>query len=172
MMSSGDITFRRATSADVPGMAQCRLTDPAAGSADPRMADYFDGEHHPQQALLPRTGYVALCGENVVAYIAGHQTRRHGCEGELQYLFVAPAYRRRGIGTALLRLLAAWFREQGVKKVCVGVADDSPPQAKPFVEHHGAAPLKNQWHAWREIGTLAPRERFRKRHSAKPLASG
>ena len=74
---------------------------------------------------------------------------------EAFYLFVAPAYRRRGLGTALLRLLAWWFREQGVQKVCVGVANDSPPEAKPFVEHHGAARLTKHWYAWEEIGAVA-----------------
>lgn len=54
------LQFREATTADVPAMALCRLTDPAAGPADPRMAAYFDGQHHPQQALPARVGYVAL----------------------------------------------------------------------------------------------------------------
>ena len=42
------------------------LTDPAAGPADTRMAAYFKGQHHPQQALLPRVGYVALADDGVV----------------------------------------------------------------------------------------------------------
>src|SRR5205814_2077970 len=113
------VHFRKATTADVAAMAHCRLADPAGGPADPRMAAYFDGQHHPQMALLPRVGYVALVGDEVVGYIAGHRTTRHACAGELQYLYVASAYRRRGIASALLRLLAAWFREQGATRVCV-----------------------------------------------------
>jgi len=136
-------------------MERCRLTEAATGPADPRMAAYLDGDHHPHQALPPRAGYVALRGEQIVAYIAGHRTKRHGCQGELQYLYVAPGHRRRGLGTRLLRLLAEWFREQGVQKVCVGIANDSPPEAKPFVEHHGATPLAKHWYAWGEIGTVA-----------------
>jgi hypothetical protein len=116
------------------------------------MAAYFDGKHHPQQALLPRTGYVAVSGADIVGYIAGHRTTRHGCEGEVQYLFVAPASRRQGIGTALFRLLGKWFREAGVRKVCVGVADDSPPEARPFVERLGATPLRKHWYAWDDVG--------------------
>ena len=91
--SSDDIRFQIATSADVSAMAACRLNDPAAGPADPRMAAYFDGEHHPQQALPSRVGYVALVPEGVIGYIAGHLTTRHGCDGEVQYLFVAPEFR-------------------------------------------------------------------------------
>ena len=152
MESTSGVTFRAATSADVPAMVQCRLADPAAGPADPRMAPYLDGRHHPQQALLPRSAYVALVGDQVIGYIAGHRTTRHGCEGEVQYLYVAPAFRRRGVGTALLGRLAEWFRGHGVEKVCVGVANDSPPEAKPFVERAGAAPLKKHWYAWEDIG--------------------
>jgi len=148
------VRFRAATSADVPAMARCRLTDPTAGVADPRMTAYFDGQHHPQQALLPRTGYVALAGGEVIGYIAGHQTTRHGCAGEVQYLFVAPAYRRRGVATGLLRLLAAWFQEQGAANVCVGVAADSPA-ARPFYESVGASPIKRFWYAWEDIGVLS-----------------
>jgi len=75
------VQFRKATSADVAAMARCRLTDPAAGMADPRMAAYFEGQHHPQQALLPRVGYVAWAGAAVDGYIAGHRTHRYDCEG-------------------------------------------------------------------------------------------
>jgi len=147
-----DVNFHAATSADVPAMTTCRLTDPSAGPADPRMADYFNGEHHPQQALPPRAGYVAITADTVIGYVAGHRTKRHGCAGEVQYLFVAPAHRRRGVGTALVRLLANWFRDQGAQKVCVGIANDSPPEAKPFVERLGAAPLRKHWYAWDDIG--------------------
>jgi GNAT superfamily N-acetyltransferase len=150
-MAADEVRFHQATSKDVPAMALCRQTEPAAGAPDPRMASYFDGAHHPQEALLPRTGYVALKGERVVGYIAGHLTKRHGCDGELQYLFVEPAYRRQGFGTALLRLLAEWFRERGARKVCVGIANDSPPETKPFVEHLGALPLVKHWYAWDDI---------------------
>lgn len=132
MVSTHDVDFRPATSSDVLAMARCRLADPAAGPADPRMEAYFDGQHHQQQALLMKAGYVASIGGQVVGYIAGHRTKRHGCEGEVQYLFVASRHRRRGIGTVLLRRLANWFHEQGAARVCVGVADDSPPEAKPF----------------------------------------
>lgn len=149
-----DVGFRRATSSDVPAMARCRLDDAASSPADPRMAAYFTGQHHPQQALIARAGFVALAGGDVIGYIAGHRTTRHGRDGEVQYLFVAPTYRRRRIGTTLLRLLAEWFQEQGAQRVCVGVADDSPPECKPFVESLGAAPLRKYWHAWEDISVV------------------
>src|SRR2546429_4949745 len=54
------VQYRQATTADVPGMAQCRLADPASGVADPRMAAHLDGHHHPQQALPPRVAFVEI----------------------------------------------------------------------------------------------------------------
>jgi GNAT superfamily N-acetyltransferase len=154
MTSKADTQFREATSGDVPAMARCRLADPANSVADPRMAAYFDRQHHPQQALLPRVGYVAMANDEVIGYIAGHRTTRNGCAGEVQYLFVAPSHRRRGIGTALLRLLAKWFQAQTAQSVCVGIADDSPMEAKPFYESVGASPLKRNWYWWEDIGVL------------------
>lgn len=142
---------REATVADVAAMQACRLRDPAAEPADRRMAAYFAGEHHPQQALLPRTGFVALAEGEVIGYIAGHLTTRHGCAGEVQYLYVAPPYRHRGIGTALLHDLAAWFQARHARKVCVALADDSPPEARPFYESAGAAPLRKHWYGWEDI---------------------
>ena len=108
-MVRNGISFRTATSADVAAMVQCHLNE---GPADTRMAAYFEGQHHPQQALPARTGYVAFMDAQLIGYIAGHRTKRHGCEGEVQYLFVSPAYRLRGIGTALLQRLAQWFAQK------------------------------------------------------------
>jgi GNAT superfamily N-acetyltransferase len=154
MKSIENIQFREVTRADVAAMARCHLTDPANSVADSRMAAYFADQHHPQQALYARIGYVALVNDAIVGYIAGHRTTRHGCAGEVQYLFVAPRYRRRGIATALLRLLAKWFYSQTAAKVCVALADDSPKQAKPFYESVGATPLKKYWYAWEDIGAV------------------
>src|SRR5262245_55973170 len=126
MTPISDDQFRIATSADVAGMGHCRLMAPAAGAAAPRLAAYLNGTLPLKQALPPRIGYVALAADSVVGYIAGHLTTRHACAGEVQYLFVAPAHRRRGVATALVRLLAGWFREQGATKVCVCVDADSP----------------------------------------------
>lgn len=157
MTSIKGVQFREATTADVAAMALCHVADPASGAADPRMAAYFDRQHHPQQALPPRVGYLALANDAVIGYIAGHRTTRHGCAGEVQYLFVAPAYRRRGVATALVRLLAEWFQAQAAQKVCVGVAADSPVEAQPFYESVGATPFKRHWYAWEDIGIVLHR---------------
>jgi GNAT superfamily N-acetyltransferase len=152
MKSIENFQLREATTADVPAMSRCQLADPVNPVADSRMGAYFECQHHPQQALLARVGYVALVDEVIVGYIAGHRTTRHGCAGEVQYLFVTPLYRRRGIATALFRLLAKWFHSQAAQQVCVGVADDSPKEARPFYESVGASPFKRHWYAWADIG--------------------
>jgi GNAT superfamily N-acetyltransferase len=143
------IRYRVATSADVPAIAACRLPE----STDERMAAYFDGHHHPQQAQQPRIGFVAEEDDRVVGYIAGHLTTRHGCRGEVQYLFVMPAYRRRGVATTLLRLLARWFEREGAVRVCVCV-DAESPAAVPFYERAGASPIKTYWYGWDDIGVV------------------
>src|SRR5204863_8704236 len=131
------VQYRKATMADVPGMAHCRLADPAAGVADPRMAAYMDGHHHPQQALGPRVVFVALVGTTVVGYIGGHLKRRYQCDGQLQYLFVAPQYRRTGIASELFRLLAGWFAHEGGRKVGVNV-EPGNGGARALYPRHGA----------------------------------
>ncbi|MGQ0815993.1 MAG: GNAT family N-acetyltransferase [Gemmatimonadota bacterium] len=106
---SNPVSYRTVASADVNAMLECRLGDADSGPGDARMRAYFEGQHHPQQALLPRTGFVAVRDGRVVGYIAGHLTTRHGCDGEVQYLYVAPTHRRHGVAVGLLRFLRDWF---------------------------------------------------------------
>src|SRR5262245_15819085 len=135
---------RRATVADVPEMERSRLTDEDAGPADPRMSAYLEGRHHPQHALAPRVAYVAIEGTAVVGYIAGHLTRRYDCDGELQYLFVAPGHRRQGVASEMLRLLREWFRDHQAARICVDVEPDNSA-GRAFYRHHGATPLNIRW---------------------------
>jgi GNAT superfamily N-acetyltransferase len=148
-----DLRYREATSSDVPAMASCRAGDRAAGPADERIAAYLEGKHHPRQALAPRTAFVALAEGEVVGYIAGHATTRHGCAGEVQYLYVAPAFRRRGVATTLLHCLAAWFKDCGIRRACVNV-DVKSAEAAPFYQRLGAVPLNRHWYIWEDIGRL------------------
>lgn len=148
--ASDRIRYRRATSADVDAISRCRREDPLAGDADPRLSAYLDGRSHPREALLPRIGFLALDGDRIVGYVAGHLTTRHGCDGEVQHLFVAPSHRRQGIASALLRLQAQWFQTQGAAKVCVDVDVGSAP-AIPFYVACGASPLNRYWYVWDDM---------------------
>ncbi len=109
--SANAIGYREATLADVPDMVRCRVGDTTIGPADPRMALYLEGRHHPQHALEPRVMLVCLEEDSVIGYIGGHLTRRYDCDGELQYLYVVPQHRRKATASKLQALLAGWFAE-------------------------------------------------------------
>lgn len=145
------MVIRAAQAADIPLIAAIRQTDSENGPADSRMVAYLERRHHPQLALAPRVIYFAECDGQIAGYIGGHLTRRFDCEGELQYLYVAPQHRRAGIASALVRRLAGWFVEQKALRVCVNVNAESPG-AEPFYVKHGAQPLRPHWMVWSDIG--------------------
>jgi ribosomal protein S18 acetylase RimI-like enzyme len=118
-----------------------------------RMARYLAGDHHPQQALMPRIIYVALEGDSLVGYIAGHLTRRYACDGELQWIYVIPEHRGSGVASELLRLLAAWFAEQKASRICVDVDPDNSV-AQRFYRRHGAVDLRQYWLVWDDISVV------------------
>jgi len=82
--------------------------------------------------------------------VAGHLTRRHGCDGELQWINVIPERRGSGIASELLRLLAGWFVEQKAFRICVNV-DPSNAVARAFYIRHGAEKLNDHWLVWNDI---------------------
>lgn len=146
------VTYRTATAADVPGMAASRAADRDAGPADNRMEAYLRGRHHPRHARAPRTAFVASVGELVIGYVGGHLSDRFGCEAEVQYLYVTPAWRRQGVGRSLLSRLGRWFLAQEARRICVDVNPDSP-EARPFYQACGAQPLNRAgWMVWPDIG--------------------
>lgn len=146
------IRYREALVADVPEMEQLRLPDTDAGPADRRMARYLNGKHHPQKALTRRVMYVAEDEDSIIGYIGGHLTERYDCEGELQYLYVAPAYRRAGIASGMLRSLWRWFRDNDARRICVDVEPDNAA-ARRFYAAHGATHLDTHWLVWSDIGS-------------------
>jgi ribosomal protein S18 acetylase RimI-like enzyme len=148
------IQYREAVQSDIPDLAQIR----AAVSGTPegwlmRISGYLNGEHHPQQALRPRILYIASKDDVVVGFIAGHLTRRFECNGELEWINTIPEYRRYGIASELLRLLAAWFVENKSIKVCVDVDPDNSA-AQQFYKRHGAENLNKHWLVWNDIGIV------------------
>lgn len=149
------IQYRKGTVDDVSEMERVRLPDEAAGPADPRMAAYLAGEHHPQKALKPRVIYVATDGGRIVGYIGGHLTRRYECDGELQYLYVLPRVRRTGVASDLLRLLWVWFLGQSARRICVDVEPENA-RARGFYRDRGAADLSSHWLVWTDIGGGSP----------------
>jgi GNAT superfamily N-acetyltransferase len=116
------VLYRQVDKSDIPAMARIRAAE--WGEEDYctiRISQYLDCELHPRHALMPRVIYVALQGDSLVGFIAGHLTRRYACNGELQWINVIPARRRSGISSELLRRLGAWFTGQKASRVCVDV---------------------------------------------------
>jgi GNAT superfamily N-acetyltransferase len=133
------------------------------------MLRYVAGEHHPQQALLPRVMWIAASGESPIGYAAGHLTRRYGCDGELQWIYVGREHRRARVASTLLHFLARWFSERSARRVCVDVGDDS---ARPFYGHHGAVALNKHWMVWNDIAEVLERSPRWRGHSVRSQDNG
>jgi GNAT superfamily N-acetyltransferase len=104
--------------------------------------------------LAPRAAFVGIDDGLVAGFIAGHLTERFGCAGELEWISIRPQYRRRGVASGLLRLIAGWFRDQGAGRICVDVAP-SAVDARAFYSAPGAVELKPHWMIWEDIRKLA-----------------
>jgi GNAT superfamily N-acetyltransferase len=145
------VLYRQAQRSDIPHMASIwGLEKGEGGTSEDRMTAYFDGQLHPQQALPPRVIFVACEGDAVIGYIAGHLTRRFGCDGELEWLYVIPERRRTGVASGLMPCLAGWFKQQSAAKVCVNVARTNTGAIQ-FYAKHGAAPMKLGWMVWADF---------------------
>lgn len=143
--------YRQADTSDIPSMARIRTLH--SGTEErwrARIGRYMACEHHPQEALMPRVVYVSVEGDSVVGLVAGHLTRRYGCDGELQWIDVIPQCRGTGIASKLLRRLAEWFAEQGALRVCVNV-DPANTRARRFYLRNRAEDLNEHWLVWDDI---------------------
>lgn len=151
-MTEGNIKYRMANDPDIPQMACLRAEQ--WGTEDyweERISGYIRGDKNPQQSLAPRIIYSATKDEAVIGFIAGHLTKRFGCEGELQWINVAPDYRGLGIASRLLQQLTTWFISQSALYICVNCAPDNAIGQK-FYRQHGAETLNEHWLIWKDIG--------------------
>jgi len=143
------ISYREAVKQDIPFLAALRSAEWEYGQYwKDRITGYMNSTHHPQQSLLPRIIFVACEGENIIGFIAGHLTRRYQCEGELQWIDVAEGFRRKGIASAMVKLLAAWFVEMHAYRICV---DPGNEEARKFYSANNAATLNEHWMFWGDI---------------------
>jgi GNAT superfamily N-acetyltransferase len=149
-LQSGAIIYRPGSHADIPAMALIRAAEwETEDYWRKRIAEYMDRQAHAQKALLPRI-YVAVEDSYVVGFSAGHLTRRFDCDGELQWINVVKGRRGSGIASQLTRLLAAWFVENGAKRICIDPDDTS----RKFYESLGVVPLNAHWMVWEDISIL------------------
>ena len=110
-----------------------------------RIRGYLNGEYSPQQAqaervTAERVTFVALDGDGVVGLVAGHRTKRFGCDGELEWIDVAKEYRGWGIAEGLMTAMIRRFVEQGALRVGVNVAPENIGAYRLYARY-GAVPL-------------------------------
>ncbi len=87
-------------------------------------------------------------------FIAGHLTRRFGCDGELEWLDVVAECRRTGVAGELWRALATWFAGRQARRICVDVDPQNAP-ARAFYRKHGAQDLNPHWLVWPDTSVVA-----------------
>jgi ribosomal protein S18 acetylase RimI-like enzyme len=146
--------IRKAALTDVPFMASLRDKCGWLGGANAdRMTMYLSNEHHPQYALPPRVAFVSFQDDKLHGFIAGHLTTRFGCQGELQWILVDPAYRGGSIASELLLRMAHWFIQNDSMHVCVNVEPENV-RARGFYRHHGAVDLSEYWLHWPDIAQV------------------
>jgi ribosomal protein S18 acetylase RimI-like enzyme len=149
-----NVRYREAEQSDIPAMARIR-----AGEWETeeywrvRISRYLARELHPRHALMPRVIYVALEDDSLVGFIAGHLTRRHACDGELEWINVVPERRGSEIASELLRMLAAWFAEHEASRICVDV-HPANATARGFYTRHN---LNEHWLVWNDIKVVLAR---------------
>ena len=146
------VHYREAAETDILLMADMRAVEWGDYNAwYERIKSYHDKNHHPQQALAPRIFYAAYQENKMIGFIAGHLTKRFGCQGELQWINVAPEYRNKGVAAALVKLLAAWFAAQNASRICVDPGNES---ARLFYKKQNAENLNEHWMYWKDISIL------------------
>jgi len=146
------VTIRPADQSDIPAMAAIRAKQwETEAYWLRRIPSYLNGELFPQQALAPRAAFIAAYGDQIVGFVAGHLTRRHQCDAEVEWIDTIAERRRQGIAGALLRTMAHWFVEHNARKVCVDPGNDI---ARSVYAKYGAHPLNQHWMVWDDISIL------------------
>lgn len=103
------IEIRPAEQADIPAMAVIRAQEwETEAYWVSRIGAYLCAEQSPQQAGRARSVFVTVDEPTVVGFVAGHQTRRFGCDGELQWINVARERRGQGIAAQLIVRMGEW----------------------------------------------------------------
>jgi ribosomal protein S18 acetylase RimI-like enzyme len=144
------ITIRPAEFADIPGMAAIRAreweTEPYWLS---RIGGYLGGDLSAKQSLPERAVFVAVDDAAIVGFVAGHRTRRYGCDGELQWINVVRERRGEGIAGQLMVRMGEWFVAQNLRRICVDVEPENLV-ARALYSRHGAGHLNRHWMVWEQ----------------------
>lgn len=146
--------IRQAEETDVAAMAAIRAREwETQAYWEARIGGYLSGQRSPQQALPARAVFVAVDGGVVAGFVAGHRTRRYGCDGELEWINVVRESRGKGIAGALLAAMAGWFAAEQLLRVCVDV-EPGNAAARRLYGKYGAGALNVHWMVWEDIRVI------------------
>ena len=115
------------------------------------ISGYIHGTHNPQGALQPRTIFITSHNNTIIGFIAGHLTLRYQCQRELEWIDIIEKYRRNGIASQLVKLLAKWFIEHEAYKICI---DPGNEQARLFYKKNDATDLNEHWMFWNDTSVI------------------
>ncbi len=86
--------------------------------------------------------FVAVFNQQVVGFSSAGMSRLDGMEGEIFTLYVLKDFQGMGIGRALFMAALDTLRQQGLRRIIVGVLETNPSRA--FYEHMGGK-VQNYW---------------------------
>lgn len=151
---SNAIRYREANLLDVPEIARlCADSHLEEGYWRARLTGYMKLEFNPHQATSQRLIYVAVHKGVVIGFVAGHLTKRQEYAGQIQWIATDAQWRRTGVGSELLWIMAGWFVENQVASVRVDLDPDNNT-AQSFYQHHHAASINRYWLYWDDIGIV------------------
>ncbi|HEY9127543.1 MAG TPA: GNAT family N-acetyltransferase [Acidobacteriaceae bacterium] len=153
----GLMTIRPAEDEDIPAMAHIRSQEWGdLAYWMERITGYKHCRLSPQRALPERAIFVAVEGEYIVGFVAGHRTQRLSCDGELEWINVAAHRRGKGIADRLIERMGVWFLEQNAHRICVN-ADKDNVIARRVYTRCGAKPLNDHWMVWEDAQSMRGR---------------
>ena len=133
-----------------------------------RWTGYISGTHTPRFGKAPRRIYLAFDNDTLAGHVACHHTAKHGCESELQSIYVLPEYQGKGLGTILLSMAVDWLVGTGVKSMVVGFYSDNPFQR--FYFKYGGVKSESSGCEWHDLAEL--QRLLRKPRDDEPTDAG
>ena len=152
------VSFREVLQSDLPILAQACATEAMSSEFWINLIQgYMNNEFNPHHALSKRVIFVAAHAGTPIGFIAGHLTSRSDYPGHIQWISVARTFQRKGIGSELLWILAAWFADQDINRVRSDVSVEQIG-TRSFYTHHKAELQNSHWLCWEDVRTIRLKE--------------
>src|SRR5688572_11568541 len=130
MASVGEIKVRRASAADAEAIRQLHLALCAEiypGSTDPWILSPEGSRYLDRRLAGEGVALLATASGQSVGYLMGGL--RVSSDGEnaagLESMYVVPAFRRKAVGTALVKQFLQWFADSGLGRASVAVQPEN-----------------------------------------------